>query len=157
MRHMIGVVVFLIVWTAALPVSAADISATDSYTKTITSSDLISGAGTDLKNTYESASNQIDVDISGLWSHTHAISVYKVDSSWNSNLHLYVRRTATGTAGSEVWNGTSYQEVTSTATEFFRADLDSYNIKLQFELTGMSIHIPIGTYSTTVYLTIHML
>lgn len=131
-----------------------------SWTQTVTVSNLTGGAGSDLTSTYESGSSQatcsVDWTLFGLLS-SWRIDVHRVDGTWNSNLHLYIKRTGDG------WNllagyidccGTSYQEVTGASQNFFWGHGNVFDIPMQFKLTGISVSIPAGTYTTTVYLTL---
>jgi len=50
--------------------------------------------------------------------------------------------------------GSSYIEVTGVAQTFFTGSGNRYDADVQLKLTGISLSIPAGTYSTTVYLTL---
>ena len=133
--------------------AAISITVTGSWTQTIDASDLQAGAGSDLIDTYESASDAVSIDISqtgGDW----RVDVKKVDTNWHSNFQLSVRRTSSGTGSGTISGGTSYQEVTDTDQSFFNGTKSRDGINVQLKLSGVSVQIPPDTYSTTVYYTV---
>lgn len=134
---------------------AIDITAVGSWSLSITSADLAAGAGSDLKSDYESAADAVSISISATAgaSDSWRIDVKKVDTNWQGNLILYIKRTSNGTGGS-VSGGTAYQEVTDINTSFFSGSDDVSGVKAQLKLSGVSVQIPIDTYTTTVYYTI---
>ena len=77
----------------------------------------------------------------------------KIDSSWNSNLHLYVMRTSPGSGGS-VSGGESYQEVTDINGVFFSGSGDVTGIKVQLRMTGASVQINPASFSSVFYYTV---
>jgi len=150
------IVIFALIGLVAAPLAwAATITVTGSWSETIDVSDLQGGAGSDLANTYTSASNAVSIDVGVSGRQTWRVDVYKIDSTWHTNLHLYVRRTSDGTGHSASWvsGGTSYQEVTGTAQSFFNGERSRSGITVQLQLTGVSVSVPAHTYSTTVYYT----
>ncbi|MGB2983333.1 MAG: hypothetical protein WBC63_05660 [Candidatus Bipolaricaulia bacterium] len=128
---------------------------TGNWAVTISASDLIGGAGTDLQGSYESPADQVSVSISGSLgpSDTWRVDVRRSDTTWHDDVHLWLQRTGDGTGGS-VAGGTSYLEVTATDAAFFTGSDDVSGIPVQLELTGMSIAVPPASYSTTVVFTI---
>jgi len=134
---------------------AIDITVVGSWSLSITSADLVAGAGSDLKSDYESATDAVSISISATAgaSDSWRVDVKKVDTNWQGNLILYIKRTSNGTGGS-VSGGTAYQEVTDINTFFFSGSDDASGIKAQLKLSGVSIQVPIDTYTTTVYYTI---
>ena len=131
---------------------ALDIAVTGDWSETINASDLISGAGSDLIDSYESAFNAVSLSISGTTG-TWRIDVKRVDSTWHGDFILYVKRTSDGTGGS-VSGGTAYQEVSATSLSFFSGSDDVSGINVQLKLSGVSIQIPPDTYTTTIYHTV---
>ena len=132
---------------------ALDITVTGDWSETINASDLISGAGSDLIGGYETASNAVSLSISGTTG-TWRIDVKRVDSTWPGDLILYVKRTSDGTGSGSISGGQSYQEVTDTDLSFFSGNGDRSNVNVQLKLTGVSIQVPLDTYTTTVYYTV---
>jgi hypothetical protein len=82
------------------------------------------------------------------------VDVKKSDTNWHANFQLYVRRTSDGSGSGSISGGTSYQEITDTDQSFFNGTLDRSNITGQLELTGVTVQIPVDTYTTTVYYTV---
>lgn len=80
------------------PAQALDISVSGSWSWTINANDLISGAGSNLKSSYESDSNAVSINISGATSDTDKwrVDVSKIDTYWPSNFTLYIKRTSDG-------------------------------------------------------------
>lgn len=132
---------------------AIGITATGSWSQTIDASNLTGGAGTDLNSTYQSASNAVVIDIIGAGS-TWGVAVKKITSNWHSSLHLSVKRTSDGTGVGTISGGTSYQEVTDIDQSFFSGNRSRANVNVQFQLTGVSIQVPPGVYTATVYYTV---
>ena len=149
------IILFGLIFFANRAEGAISVTVTGSWSLTITSSDLISGAGSDLKSDYESAADAVSITISGTTGalDTWGIDVRKVDTNWHSDLILYVKRTSNGIGGS-VSGGTSYQQVTGTNLSFFSGSDDVSWINVQLKLSGVSIRISPVTYTTTVYYTV---
>jgi hypothetical protein len=146
----IGLLVFFIF--AGQSGSATDISVIGSWSETIDENDLLAGAGSDLKNSYESPDDQVLITISGTtggW----RVDIKKVDGNWHADLALSVRRTGSG-AGGSVSGGDTYTEVTATDQPFFTGSGGVSGITAQIKLSGISIQVLPGNYSTTVYYTV---
>ncbi|TET45598.1 hypothetical protein E3J62_07380 [candidate division TA06 bacterium] len=146
----------LLFWLAVTgPIARADISITASgdWTRTIDANDLQSGAGSDLTSTYESATDQVTIDISGTLGDLDnwRVDVARIDFAWHSDLHQYIKRTSDGTGGGSISGGTSYQEVINTWQTFFSGSGDRSNIAVQLKLTGVSIQIPVNNYSAMIF------
>lgn len=129
---------------------AIKIDVVGSWSPTIDATDLQVGAGSDLNNSYESASNAVIVDIfqTGVaW----RVDVKRVDTFWHADLVLWVKRTGDGSSPNS--GGTEYIEVTAIDQAFFTGVDDSRDIPLQLKLSGVSISVPPNSYSTTIYYT----
>ena len=131
---------------------AQTISLTGSWTLTIDVSNLIGGPGTDLTDMYESAANQIVIDVSATGNTSWRVDVSKSDITWPGQFHLDVQRTGDGTGNGTVSGGLTYQEITSTDTEFYQGTKKRENVPVQLRLRGVSV-VP-NTYTTTVYYTV---
>jgi hypothetical protein len=131
-----------------------DITVTGSWSENIDALNLLAGAGSNLTDTYQSATAAVQLNITaiGNW----RVDVKKTDSNWHSSLELYVKRTGDGTGtGGIPSGGTSYQKVdTDIDQSFFTGNGDRSNIPVQLQLTGVSIQVPPGVYTTTVYYTV---
>ncbi|HGJ64671.1 TPA: hypothetical protein ENS27_04695 [bacterium] len=133
---------------------------TGTWNLIITEQDLQNGAGSDLKNTYESPSDQVivDVDMQGVGSDSWIIYTRKSppDANWPSRFRLFIRRSGNGQGPppGSISGGTTYQELTENDVFFYEGVKQRKNIPHQFKLTGVSALVPAGTYITTVYYTI---
>lgn len=154
-KFAILVVLLGLIFLADKKAGSIVIAVTGSWGETIDASDLISGAGSDLKSDYESAAAAVSVSISGTTgaSDTWRIDVKKADANWHGDFILYVKRTSDGTGGS-VSGGASYQQVTDIYNSFFNGSDNVSGINVQLKLSGVSIQIPPDTYTTTVYYTV---
>lgn len=136
--------------------SAIDITATGGWTRTITSSDLISGAGSNLINSYQSSSNATIINILNCINNNDRwrVDISRTDNIWNSNFILSVRRTSSGTGGGAINGGTVYMQITTVSQRFFMGRGNRSNINVQYRLNGMSINVAPNIYSTTVTYTL---
>lgn len=139
--------------------SHASISITlvsDGWLEIIDKSDLIAGAGTDLISTYESTSDQVSINISGTTSgeDNWRVDVKRVDTDWHNDLSLYAQRTSNGSGGGTISGGSQYMAVTTGDQTFFSGRGDRTGIEVQLKVSGVSIQIPPGTYTTTLYYTV---
>jgi len=150
-RHIVLLLLFLLISSYGI-CWAVNITITGSWSETIDASDLQAGAGSDLIDTYESASNTVAIDI--IAPTNWRVDVKKSDTNWHANSQLYVRRTSDGSGSGSISGGTSYQEITDTDQSFFNGTIDRSNITGQLKLTGVSVQIPVDTYTTTVYYTV---
>ena len=153
-KFAILILIFGIIFLAG-KTEAIDITATGSWSLSITSADLVNGAGSDLKSDYESAADAVSVSISATTGASDAwlVDVKKDDTNWHRNFILYVKRTSDGTGGS-VSGGTAYQQIDKKQRLFFSGSGDVSGVKVQLKLSGVSIQIPPDTYTTTVYYTV---
>jgi hypothetical protein len=137
---------------------AIDILATGGWSETIDQADLISGAGSDLVDTYESTTDATSIDIINTIDKHDAwrVDVRRVDGGgWLGDFTLYIKRTTDGNGqGSVISGGLSYIEITTTDGEFFSGKGALWNVDVQYQLTGMSIGVLPDNYSTTVILTV---
>lgn len=141
-----------------LPDAAAiDVSASGGWTDLrIDKSYLVAGPGSDLADSYESnsAATLIKVYNTQDKNDDWEIKVSRTGPSWPAALSLYAKRTSDGTGLGSVAGGLSYQKVTDIETDFFTGAGDRDTIAIRYRLTGMSIAVDPGNYSTTVIFTI---
>ena len=154
------IVLILLSWIILLDESfGMSLGCDGSWSKTITASNLTSGAGSNLTSTYESSTSQANIDISltlGILDRWR-VDVHKVDGTWHSDVHLYIRRSSDGWTDlglGTISGGSSYIEVTGVSQTFYSGSGNRYDADVQLKLTGISLSIPPGTYSTTVYITL---
>jgi len=146
---------FWLVFSVAKRAESIVIAVAGSWSETINASDLIAGAGSDLIDSYESATDALSISISETTGASDAwrIDVKKVDANWHSDFILHVKRTSDGTGGS-VSGGTSYQQVTDTSSSFFSGSDNVSGINSQLKSSGVSIRVPPDNYTTTIYYTV---
>ncbi|PKP14234.1 MAG: hypothetical protein CVU08_01160 [Bacteroidetes bacterium HGW-Bacteroidetes-3] len=128
------------------------------WSKIITASD-ISDAGNDYQSSFVSLANQSLITISpGGNSNNYVninVRVHKEDNAWHNNLNLKIRRTSNGTNGNAIISGgLSFQTITGVATTLFSCTGNHTLVPLQYEILGVSVLLPVQTYSTTVVFTI---
>lgn len=133
---------------------AQEITVTGSWSLTIGLGDMQGGAGSDFNPTYESAADQISIDIKGKKVADWRVYVSKVDITWDNRMLLYVRITDPGTGPGSLSGGSTYQQITDTDQEFFSGGKNRQDIKAQLQLDDMTVEIPQNTYITTVYYTV---
>lgn len=88
---------------------------------------------------------------------TVTVQVHKTNTTWDDQIELWVRRTGDGTepapactSGGFVSGGTSWQQVTNTATSFFTGRCRRSNVPIQLEIRNISVVVPTGTKTTTI-------
>jgi len=139
------------------PVEAATLSSTGDWNLTINSANLISGAGSDLTDTYESPAVTSTLEVSGCTDETEEwwIMVKRVDQIWDSgHFVLWVKRTSEGTGPGAVNGGEFLQEVTTDSAVFVSGQGNRSGITVQYQLTGISIKTTPNIYSAAVEFTI---
>ena len=124
-------------------------------------SNTITEAGSDYSSNWTSLSNQSIISLpSGVLGASYTVSVRKTDTNWNSNLSLWIHKSADnlGLLGSVSPAGnTSYFQLSASNQTFFTASLGILSpatFNAQYEIRGLSVTIPAQTYSTTVVYTI---
>lgn len=87
------------------------------------------------------------------------LSVSSVTINWNANLRLWVNKTNDGStfsSGASIYPSgtTAYQEISLIPQNFFSGVKDRLSVQISYKISGMSVLIPVQTYSSTVYYTI---
>jgi hypothetical protein len=137
---------------APFPAYTGDIVATGGWNRTIDSSDLTAGAGSDLTAAYESAANATSLDLTAVGD--FRVDVRRTDGNWSGDLTLYVKRTQPGSGSGSISGGTSYQAVSTADMEFFTGNSDRTGIEVQYQVDGVSVSMSPDTYTSTVTFTI---
>lgn len=133
------------------------IATTGSWSNTVDATDLVAGAGTDLVSTQTSSSTQGSIDVTGTTGNSDnwRVDVKRVDTTWDSDFIIYVRRTSDGTGTGTISGGTTFQEVSTTDATFFSGSGDRTGVNVEFKIEGFSVTtIPVDTYSTAITYTI---
>jgi hypothetical protein len=133
---------------------AANITITGTWAPMIGAGDLLDGPGSGLAATYESPADQITMRISGAGNQAWRVDVLRIDSVWHPDLVLSIRRTGYGRGRGTVAGGTVYLPVLTTSQTFVTGSGNVSGIPLQERLSGVSIAIPVGAYTTTIQYTV---
>jgi hypothetical protein len=116
----------------------------------------ITQAGADYTTYVTSATNASLLNASPLILN-YQVAVKRQDTLWDSRLQLYVRKTGdgTGTLSSVSPSGVgSYIQINTTNSNFFTGTLSRTGVPVQYEIRGISVLIPVRTYTTTITYTI---
>lgn len=120
-------------------------------------SSTITSAGKNYEHIETSGTSQtlLKVNSGLLWS----VSVQQsVSSNWNSALIVSVRRTGDGTGGAVMIGTANYITLTATNQAFFSGLLglgfSRDNVPIQYKIEGLSVLLPVKTYTTTILYTI---
>jgi hypothetical protein len=138
----------------ASAVNAATLTSSGGYTDTIDASDLVAGAGSALNSTYSSASNATRLDVTGTGGGAYTVTVRMAPGTWDGSFSLSVRRTTNGTGTGTITGGTTYIQLTTVDQVLFTGTGNRSNVRVQYQLTGMSVAVPPATYSSSVIFTI---
>ena len=133
---------------------AVRIRVTGGWTEIIDFNDLRGGPGSDLIASYESLVDAVDIDITGAGNALWEVDIRRMDTNWQPAFTLEARRSS---SHPDVYGGTAYQQVTMSDQLFFYTNVRSNNtrnIKIQYRLSGVSVQIPPGNYTTMVYFTV---
>ncbi len=155
MRYLIT---FCMACLSAFAASAQTISINSGTTWSIPSlSSTITKAGKNYEHIETSSASQTTLKVNALigWSITAHLSA---TSNWDPSLKLSVQRTGNGTGIAILSGGTTYIQLTSSPQPFFSGLLNLLahrdNIPIQYKIEGLSVMLPVKTYTATVTYTI---
>ena len=138
-----------------LMVKSQTLTLTGSWSLTIGETDMQGAAGSDLNSTYESAAQQVSIEVDGgPYQKNWHVTVGR--TSWSSGIILSVRRQA----NTRVSGGLTYIEVPDAGSvQFFlsneRKKVQNPPIYIQFQLSNVSVsEVEETTYITTVTYTL---
>lgn len=133
----------------------------------------ITEAGTNYAGTYESASNQVTINIGGanvldlLGLVVIGTNPWKVDIryqaiEWNSAFTIERIRTGDGSQSGglcllcvySINLGTTYEPIEEINTLFFEGRGNRINIPIQFRISGVSVTVPVANYGATIIFTV---
>jgi hypothetical protein len=123
----------------------------------INSSNLISGAGSNLVNSYQSDGSASNLSIiGGQKSEAWQVYINRSVVNWPANFVLYVKRTGAGDGieGINVSGGLSFQAVTAAKTFLFSGTGNVHHIPIQYQLSGVSLETSPNNYNTSVIFTV---
>lgn len=152
---------------SALESKSQSISVSGTWYPSISASN-ITEAGSDYAAGYNVSSNAnqslvaITMPGSGFFNvlDNWRVDISKSDLTWNSSLILEVQRTGNGTGtrwwfwSSSITGGTGYQTISNLPSPFFSGNGNYTNIPMRYKLSGLSVLIPVGTYTTNVVYTL---
>lgn len=155
---------FLVISTTMFGQGFINITAAGSWMKTITPTDIIE-AGNDYPSSFESNPNQTLLSI---YPNNKNFQVYvyvtRSNDNWHDNLILKVKRNGSGTnTNTNISGELTYHLIPdaqspagrpSSVPSFFTCYDDFVNIPLQYEITGISVVLPVKSYSTTITYTV---
>lgn len=147
----IGMAVLILCGVGSL--FSQNIRVTGSWAVTIDET-YLPGPGSDLLDTYESAPDQILMDIHGQKLNDYQVTIQRSDVVWNSYFHVYARRTSDGNGNGYISGGTDYVQAGTSPQEFFRGGKNRSNIEIQLRLSGVTVGAEYGTYITNIVYTI---
>jgi hypothetical protein len=146
-------IALLILWSA---VFAITISVTGSWNLLISDADLDGPPGSDLLPEYESLSDTVIISVNNQHSINWEVDVRKSDINWHPDLHLFIRRTSSGSGNprkSGIVGGLNYQEISNSDQRFFWGWGKRTNINSQLKISGISVSIPAETYTSIIWYT----
>lgn len=130
------------------------------WTKNISALDIIYGAGNDYSNSILSADNQSLITVSPGGKIQNYVSidvlVQREDVAWLNSLSLNVRRTDKGNNGNNmISGGINFQPISNiNSTVVFSCTGQHTSVPLQYEVTGISVLVPVQNFSTRVVYTL---
>lgn len=154
MKNLTILIAFLAISNMAIG-QGIELTVTGNWAKDIAASD-INEAGNDYPTSYASNTNQTLLTINPKnWNKTIIVYVKRNDIVWNTNLNLKVKRTSNGTNGNaNIGGGIDYQLITNFDANFFTCTGYHTFIPLQYEITGISVVLPVQSYSTEIMYTV---
>ena len=150
----IFVLLVLLVPMAGYGAVGISITAGGAWTLNLNVTNLSGGGGSDFTMPQQSPTNQVTLRITGAAGLAWHVVVDKTDTTWDSSLHLWVKRTANGTGTGTITGGTTYLEVTGAAQTFFSGTLNRQLITIQLQFTGASVTLGANSFVTTVRYTV---
>lgn len=131
----------------------ADLTSMGDWAETVTATNLVAGAGSDLQPQFESISGVTMLTISnspGPWILRARLS----GTGGHGDVTVQVKRTSTGSGTGSIDGGTTYTELTGLDSEIFSGTESRGSISLQFKLTGLSCHVSPDTYLSSIIFTV---
>lgn len=138
--------------------SAQSFSVSGSWVVSVSAS-TITEAGSDYTQAITSAANQSLMSLvpgtnngqnkNGIWQ----VYINREDGDWDSRLTILARRTGTGTplsSNNSITGGTAYIAIPSSYAVFFSGRGSYNNIPIQYQVSGLSVLIPVRAYTTTI-------
>ncbi len=130
-----------------------DLHTSGTWATTINATHLQAGAGSELVSTDQSATSQIVIEVSATAgsSDSWRLDVRRADSTWPSEIGLWVRRTGGGSGTGSIDGGLAWIEVGATDISFFSGEGDRDSIPVQLRITGLSLGLSPDSFLSTVH------
>lgn len=155
---------FLVISNTIFSQGFINITAAGSWTKNIVATD-ISEAGNDYQTSFESIPNQTLLSIYPNNKNNQVyVYVTRNNDNWHDNLILKVKRNGRGIfSNTNINGGLIYHLIPnaqppsgrpSAVSTFFTCYDDFRDISLQYEISGISVLLPVKSYSTTITYTV---
>lgn len=135
---------------------AMDLAEAGSWSVSVSSADLVAGAGSGLVSSKSSATSEVlfDVTLTAGDTDNWRIDVRRTNSVWDATVKVWVRRTGSGGGTGSIANGLSWAEVGTTDIAFFDGAGDRSDVPVQLRITGISLSIAPDAYLTTLEYTL---
>ncbi len=120
----------------------------------------ITEAGSNYTTNATSTANQTLISVTSSFLASYTVTVHRDNTNWNSALTLWVQRTGNGSGSffGTIAGGLSFQQVGTAAQTFFSGIIgfptNRSNIPIQYQISGLSVLIPVKTYTTTITYTV---
>ena len=150
--------IYMLFIVAGLETSAQTVSITGTTWTVASPTAPVTLSGKNYETNETSVANQTLISMTGLV--LTGISVRQiVGANWDSGLEIWVKRTGNGVGLTIPLGGDNFQKVTTTNTAFFSVLLtvlsaSKSGIPVQYEIRGLSVLLPVKTYTTTIQYTV---
>lgn len=150
--------IFMLFIIAGMETSAQTVSITGTTWTVASPTAPVTLSGKNYESNETSAANQTLISMTGLV--LTGISVRQiVGANWDAGLEIWVKRTGNGAGLTIPLGGDNFQKVTTTNTAFFSVLLtvlssSKSGIPVQYEIRGLSVLLPVKTYTTTIQYTV---
>jgi len=134
-------------------VLAINLTITGSWYVSVDATHLQAGPGSDLDPTHASSVDQVRVDIQNT-NRSWVVYVRMTPTLWHPYLSLSLRRTTEGSGPGWISGGTSWLELDEVNQQLFDGYKQRRDVRVQCEVSGVSVNVPPETYTTTVVYTI---
>ena len=137
----------LLTMALAARVEAADVAIIGNWYEQIGPDDLILGAGSDFRSTFETGATGATLGIANTQGAPWTLWVKRDTSCWPAAVSLAVRRTSDGTGAGSVSGGTDYLIIQDYEQSLFQGVGDRSGIGLQLRLVGISVQQGAGQHA----------
>ncbi len=139
------ILLYSILFTPPLQADEVEIFTSGGWFLTIGETDLIFGAGSNLKSTYLSPPDATLVDIKCEKKTSWSVYARKLQTQDLNDLEIFVRRTSDGEGKGSIEGGEYFIPLRESYTELFWGIGERIGITLQYKITGISINLSPGT------------